>query len=153
MTQKRILVGSRVFFSGMDGFRSKDTDYVVLVDEPKQFNWRRETSMRGICTFEYKREPAADMIARTVKHGDALLLGKFLVPEVLTEIDADIEDIKPLAALLPKLDDKHKYEVLIFEAYMNNKAFTLTEEQRIEAYHQYLLARTEQKEANHNQLR
>lgn len=145
MTQKRILVGSRVFFACMNGFHSKDTDYLILVSEPKHFNWRRETSMRGICTFEYKQEAARNMIARTIEQGDALLLGKFLVPEVLQAIDASMEDIKPLEALLPKLDEKHKYQSVIFEAYMTNKAFTLTNEQRTEAYNQYLLARTKTK--------
>lgn len=47
----KILVGSRAFFNGMKGFQSKDRDYLVLVEQSQGFNWRREQSVRGICTF------------------------------------------------------------------------------------------------------
>ena len=90
---KRILVGSRAFFSGMDGFRSKDHDYLELVENPTAFKWRREQSLRGVCTFQFKKEPPADMVRRTLDCGDALLVGKFLVPEVAQAIGATVVDI------------------------------------------------------------
>ena len=89
-------------------------------------------------------EPA--MIAKTLEVGDALLIGKFLVPEVAQAIGATVEDILPLESLLPKLDAKHQYEAVIFEAIKTNGTFTLTDRQRQEAFRQYQLARTKEKE-------
>lgn len=137
----KILVGSRAFFSGMDGFNSKDRDYLILTEQPHGFRWRREQSLRGVCTFEYKRDTAATMVAETLQSGDALLIGKFLVPEVAQAINATVEDILPLETLLPKLDDKHRYEAIIFNAIKANGTFTLTEEQRQAAFKVYLSAR------------
>lgn len=138
---ERILVGSRAFFGSIDGFQSKDTDYLELVDETNGFQWRRECSARGLCVFQYKRESAARMVRRTLDHGDALLVGKFLVPEVAQAIGATVADILPLETLLPKLDEKHKYVAVIFEAVRLNGSFELTDEQRAAAYEAYRKAR------------
>lgn len=137
----KILVGSRAFFDGMKGFKSKDRDFLVLVEQPQGFTWRREQSVRGVCTFEYKKDTPAAMIAKTLEVGDPLLIGKFLVPEVAKAIGATVDDILPLESLLPKLDDKHQYEAVIFNAIKANGAFTLTKEQRQEAFKAYQSAR------------
>lgn len=142
----KILVGSRAFFDGVDGFHSKDRDYLILVEQPQNFNWRREQNLRGMCLFEYKKDTPTAMIAKTLEVGDALLIGKFLVPEVAQAIGATVEDILPLESLLPKLDAKHQYEAIIFEAIKTNGTFTLTDRQRQEAFRQYQLARTKEKE-------
>ncbi len=138
---KQILVGSRAFFSGMKGFQSKDRDFLILVEKPQGFNWRREQSVRGICTFEYKLGTPAEMVAKTLEVGAPLLIGKFLVPEVADVLGATVDDILPLETLLPKLDDKHQYEAVIFNAIKTNGSFTLTEEQRKEAFKVYKAAR------------
>lgn len=134
---KRILVGSRAFFGGYKDFRSKDYDYLELVKNPIGFMWRREQSIRGVCTFVYKLEPVADMVQRTLDRGDALLIGKFLVPEVADAIGASVSDVLPLASLIPALDEKHKYLEVIFNAIKQNGSFTLTDKQRMDAYKVY----------------
>ncbi len=141
MNTNRILVGSRAFFAGLDGFQSKDFDYLELVEDPKHFHYRREMSLRGTCIFQYKKEPVAQMVERVVCSGSAIQLGKFLVPEVAEAIGATIEDIQPLEVLLPKLDKKHEYQAIIFNAYKQNGSFTLTDEQRQQAFASYLEAR------------
>lgn len=133
----KILVGSRAFFGCYDDFTSKDQDFLELVPNPTTFKWRYEQSLRGVCTFRYKKEPAAIMVQRTVENGDAQLVGKFLIPEVATAIGATVEDILPLEVLLPKLDKRHKYIAVIFEAVKQNNSFELTNEQRDEAYEVY----------------
>lgn len=137
----RILVGSRAFFSGISGFSSKDHDYLELVENPTTFQWRREQSLRGTCTFQFRKEPAARMVQRTLDNGEALLVGKFLVPEVAQAIGATVNDILPLEALLSKLDDKHQYVAVIFDAVKQNGSFELTDEQRAAAYEVYRQAR------------
>lgn len=138
---KQFTVGSRAFFSDMPDFRSKDSDILVLMDEPADFQWRREQQLRGVSTFRYKREPLAQMIQRTIDADDPLLVGKFLVPEVAAELGASVADILPLQPLVARLDDKHKYYAVIFDAYQANGAFTLTQDQRDEAYQLYAEAR------------
>lgn len=138
---KRILVGSRAFFSGYEDFQSKDYDYLELVENPTTFKWRREQSLRGTCTFQFRKEPAAQMVQRTLDSGEALLVGKFLVPEVARAIGATVADILPLEPLLSKLDDRHQYVAVIFEAVKQNGCFELTDEQRAAAYEVYRQAR------------
>lgn len=142
---KIILVGSRAFFAGCEGFRSKDHDYLELLENPEDFTWRREQSLRGVCTFSYKLEPVADMVRRTLETGDALLVGKFLVPEVAEAIGATVSDILPLEALLQGLDKKHEYVAVIFNAVKQNESFVLTDEQRAAAYVVYKQAREQAK--------
>lgn len=137
----RILVGSRAFFAGLDGFKPKDHDYLELVENPTRFKYCKEMSLRGTCFFQYKKEPAAQMVARAVENGTAIQLGKFLVPEVAEAIGATVNDILPLEVLLPKLDSKHQYQAIIFNAYKKNGSFTLTDEQRQAAFASYLEAR------------
>lgn len=141
MMSKKILVGSRAFFADCEGFRSKDHDYLELVENPGGFSWRREQSLRGVCIFSYKLEPAPDMVRRTLESGDALLVGKFLVPEVADALGVTVEDILPLEGLLPKLDKKHEYVAAIFNAVKRNGSFELTDEQRAVAYEIYKQAR------------
>lgn len=138
---KQFTVGSRAFFSDMPDFRSKDSDILVLMDEPAGFQWRREQQLRGVSTFRYKREPIAQMIQRTLDADDPLMVGKFLVPEVAAELGVSAADILPLQPLVSKLDDKHKYYAVIFNAYQANGLFTLTQAQRDAAYQLYTEAR------------
>lgn len=64
-------------------------------------------------------------------------VGKFLVPEFCEYIGFTIDDLKLFEDLFDKLDDKHKYEKCIYDSYMKNKCFNLTEEQKNECYEIY----------------
>ena len=66
-----------------------------------------------------------------------MVVGKFLVPEFCTAIGFTIEDLPKLAPLVERLDDKHMYEKVIYESYLENHAFELTIEQRDRAYSMY----------------
>ena len=70
-----------------------------------------------------------------------MVLGKFLVPEVCKELGVTIEDLPKLEPLLARLDDRHKYEEIIFRSYLENGSFTLTDEQRLTAYESYKQSR------------
>ncbi len=56
-------------------------------------------------------------------------IGKFLVPEFIKEFNLSIDDLKKLEPIVAKLDDKHKYEEVIFRSYLENNDFILTDEQ------------------------
>lgn len=77
-------------------------------------------------------------------HGPAMQLGKFLVPEFVNEIGMTIEDLKQLEPLAKALDTKHQYEKIIYDAYIENNKFELTEEQLNAAYSEYKKEREEE---------
>lgn len=132
-----ILVGSTYFFKGLEGFKSKDTDRVVLVDNPVGFKNVRQTSGSGSCLFEWRKMTADEFVEYTLTKGPAMQIGKFLVPEFCEEIGFTIEHLKKLESLVEKLDVKHGYEKIIYNSYIKNGLFTLTEEQLKDAYEEY----------------
>lgn len=142
-----ILVGSRYFFGKYPDFKSKDADYVLLVDNPKGFRNVRQTS-GSYCLFEWRRMTPAEYIAYALSKGPAMQLGKFLVPEFCKEVGFTVEHLKSLSPLLEKLDEKHAYEKAIYEAYIKNGDFVLTDSQREVAYGIYKEARKDEQQEN-----
>lgn len=65
-------------------------------------------------------------------------IGKFLIPDFIKEIGFTIEHLKQLKPLVDNLDDKHKYEKVIFDSYILNNDFILNDEQLQNAYKIYL---------------
>jgi hypothetical protein len=78
-----------------------------------------------------------EFIDVSLERGLGMELGKFLVPEFARELEMDIDDLKRLRPLAEKLDDKHLYEKVIYDAYIENECWVLTDEQRMEAYRIY----------------
>ena len=140
-TTTKIEVGSRAFFGGIADFASKDHDYVVLVDQPQGFNYRRECSLRGVDTFEYKRMSAADFVAKTLEYADALAVGEFLVKGFADAIGLTIEQLQQLQPLVEKLDEKHQYERIIFDAIISAGSWDLSDETLQAAYLSYTESR------------
>jgi hypothetical protein len=56
-----------------------------------------------------------------------MVIGKFLIPEFNELINFTIDDLPRLEPLLNRLDDKHKYEKIIYDSYIENNAFVLTD--------------------------
>lgn len=141
--EKRFLVGSRAFFSEMPNFHSKDTDILIWTDTPKDFKFYKQVSMGGKCTFYWTRQSKRDLIEYAKREkASGLEFGKFLVPDFINEIDLNIEDLKSLAKIfLPKLDINHKYQELIYNAYIKNNGFYLTDKQRDDVYKEYIKSR------------
>ena len=140
-TTTKIEVGSRAFFGGIADFASKDHDYVVLVDQPQGFNYRRECSLRGVDTFEYKRMSAADLVAKTLEYADALAVGKFLVKGFADAIGLTTDQLQQLQPLVEKLDEKHQYERIIFDAIISAGSWDLSDETLQAAYASYTESR------------
>ena len=139
----KILIGSQYFFSCYDDFKSKDIDELRIV-ETNDFSQIRQITGQGKCLFLMKRHPAKeDYINWALKSNVGMVVGKFLVPEFCAEIGFTINDLPRVAPLLDKLDDKHKYEKIIYDSYIENGSFTLTKEQRDRAYKSYKESRGE----------
>lgn len=133
----KILIGSQYFFSCYDDFKSKDVDEIQII-ETTEFAQMRQLTGQSKCLFQMKNHNSKeDYINWAVQSGIGMVIGKFLVPEFCAEIGFTIEDLPKIKILLERLDDKHKYEEIIYNSYLENGSFTLTPEQRDRAYRSY----------------
>lgn len=137
----KFLMGSTYFFTCYDDFNSKDLDEIEIVDKG-EFNWLRQLTGQGHCLFQIKRkEKIEEYINYALQSTNGMVIGKFLIPEFCEAINFTVKDLSKLAPLLDRLDDKHKYEEIIFNSYIKNNAFKLTREQRKKAYESYKASR------------
>lgn len=134
----KFLVGSTYFFNKIDGFSSKDIDYLELVDNPTNFKYSYQLTGRGKCYFKWRRISPEEFVEITLKYKTPMLVGKFLVPEFNEEIGFTIEHLKMLQPLIDNMDEKHLYEKIIYNSYIENDAFYLTNEQLMMAYKEYI---------------
>ncbi len=133
----KILIGSRYFFSCYADFESKDFDEIELI-ETDEFKQMRQLTGQGKCLFQMKKHSSKEpYIEFALKSKLGMVVGKFLIPEFCREIGFTVTDLPRLRPLIEKLDDKHKYEQIIFDSYIENGSLTLTDAQRALAYKSY----------------
>ena len=87
--------------------------------------------------FLYRNINKDEFIKDALTSGVPMRAGKFLVPEFVEYIGFNIEDLKVLKPMFEQMDDKHKYETVIYDSYIENNSFTLTDAQRDRAYEEY----------------
>ena len=139
MKPKRVIViGSSAFFHTNPDFKPHDIDKLCVMD-----SWRLpgtnvlNMKKNGEDVFFFRNMTKEEYIADAIKSGVAMRLGKFLVPEFAEYINLSVADLEQLRPLVSKLDDRHEYEKVIFDAYISNGSFTLTAEQLKTAYETY----------------
>ena len=66
---------------------------------------------------------------------------KFLSPRVAEYIGLGIDKLQFLKPLIDALDSKHEYAKIIYQFYIENGKFELTEKQRLEAFKIYKKSR------------
>lgn len=134
----KFLIGSRAFFEGMPGFMPKDSDYMYIMDSfgSLRVNALR-THMDGNDLILNPHMTKQQYIEDTINSDTTMRMGKFFVPEFAKYIGLTINDLRRFKPYLSLLDDKHKYYQVIYDAYIENNDFTLTEEQRAVAYEEY----------------
>ena len=133
----RFLVGSQYFFKDIEGFTSKDIDYLELVANPSNFKYSYQITGKGKCLFKWKRLSPIEFVDITLTFDLPMAIGKFLIPEFSKEIGFTIEHLKMLKPLVDKMDDKHAYEKVIYDAYIENNDFYLTDNQLQNSYNEY----------------
>ena len=143
MNMFKILIGSQYFFSCYDDFKSKDIDELQII-ETDEFAQIRQITGQGRCLFQMKKHGSKeDYIEWALRARIGMVVGKFIIPEFCNKIGFTVEDLPRLQSLIDKLDDKHKYEEIIYNSYLENGSFTLTSEQRDRAYQSYKESRGE----------
>lgn len=139
----KYLMGSKYFFSCYDDFTSKDIDEIQII-ETNEFSQVRQITGQGKCLFQLRKHPSKEgYINWALQSQIGMVIGKFLIPEFNEAIGFKIEDLPRLEVLIGRLDDKHKYEEIIYNSYLKNGSFTLTDEQRERAYKSYKQSRGE----------
>lgn len=133
-----MLVGSNVFFKDIKGFNSKDTDILELVDNPTEFKYLRQFRFKDKCVFQWRNMPVNEFIDAELLMNVPMSVCKFLCPEFIKLKGLTIEQLKRLQPLVDKMDEKHMYLKTIYDSYIVNNDFILTDEQLNEAYKIYL---------------
>lgn len=140
-----IIVGSNAFFSGIYGFNPKDTDYLHIVpksDVDNKYKYTMHVIHDNRCEIYLVLYSKQVLIDYALNKAPGISIGKYLVPEFAKLIDLNIDDLKQLRPMLDRLDEKHSYICTIFDAYISNDDFYLTDEQRDQAYAIYKQYRT-----------
>ncbi len=129
-------MGSRYFFSKYVDFTSHDVDTIELVNT-REFRDKRVIRGQGKDIFQLRRKPKEELIKDALNSKLPMVVGKFLIKEFNEDIGFTIEDLKLLKPLIDAIDEKHNYEKIIYDAYLENGKFELTQEQRDAAYAEY----------------
>lgn len=130
-------IGSSCFFESYDDYKIHDKDVLIILDHgingKKSFIFNKD----GHDVIFYPKLTKDEYIEEDLNANDPLKIGKYLVPEFINYINLEISDLKKLLVLIEELDNAHKYEKIIYDSYIENNSFTLTDEQRLAAYNEY----------------
>ena len=132
-------MGSSYFFDKFEDYVQKDYDEICIMDS---FLDRAKSNvlnmkLKGKDVFFYRNMDKQEFINEINNTGVFMKAGKFLIPEFNEYIGFDIDDLGCIGLFFDKIDKKHGYERIIFDSYIENNGFFLTDEQRQEAYDEY----------------
>lgn len=144
--KNKIKIGSAPFFEKYPDYVLHDTDYMLFVNEVGDKVLKIYITEDGerIDYFYYKKGiTKKELIAHELEDckKKPCHAGKFLIPEVVEYFDITLKDLKLFDSAFNNLDEKHTYEKIIYDAYLSNNDFVLTDEQRDEAYNEYKIKR------------
>ena len=140
-TQKQFIIGSKAFFDYFDDYQSKDIDEIVILDRPlnisnksiKVLNMKHDNKD----VFFYWPLTKEEFIKEALNSNLPMKAGKFLVKDFAEYIGMTIEDLKRLKCMFDKIDEKHCYEKVIYDFYIENNSWDMTPEQLSKAYEIY----------------
>lgn len=136
-TIKTFTIGSRVFFSGMEGYVPKDKDEIALLDEFTLKGNVLNIKLDGKDIFFFRNMDKEGFIQDALNSGVPMRVGKFLVPEFASHLGLNMADLERIKPLIDAIDEKHEYERVIYDSYLENGGFFLTDFQREKAYKVY----------------
>ena len=140
---ERIITGSCCFFAEYPGFCSKDIDEIEFVDKNPSSSFERIVKGTNKDVFYLKKTTKENYIKYFLNRDSGMTIAFFITPRVAEILGLTIEDLKLVAPLREKLKDdpRHEYLGIIYDYYIENNNFTLTNTQRQMAYNNYLAAR------------
>lgn len=135
------LTGSIVFFKDMPNYNPHDIDRVCILDYPIFGDHVVEMRKDGVDTFFVYNGGKDYLIDQCIKANVPMSICKFLNSDFANYLDMNIDDLKKLKNLSEKMDNKHLYLKMIYDFYIDNNGFYLTDKQRELAYQEYLSKR------------
>lgn len=146
--EKRFIAGSFYFFKDMPGYELHDVDYIVISDE-MFLDYHHVYMIDGGIGKDYfywkKNTPEWHVNSLLDNKAFALDIARVLIPAVAKELAFTIEHLKQVKPVLDKLEEqvgpKYNYYKIIYDSYIENNDFILTDEQRLLAYNSYKEAR------------
>lgn len=142
MNNNLIITGSRAFFDGVKGFKPHDNDYVCFVNkDDASFDLVGYDIKPGECIFNIVNYSKNELIEKFLNRKGSTFVCFFLVPEIISKIGLTIGDLKRVKPIRDKLNGTHTYLGIIYDAYIENNSFTLTNEQLEKAYDEYVKSR------------
>lgn len=140
---KEFKIGSSIFFDSYSDYTQKDIDILAITDLPLFGKPMMNMKLKDKDIFFMCIEDNSVMLDKTLESGVNMRAGKFLSPEFAEYIGLTIEELKKLKPMFDDIDEKHMYEKVIFDSYIKNNGFFLTNEQRLMAYEEYKKKRPE----------
>ena len=135
-----MIIGSNYFFSSFPDYQPNDKDILIILENELPapcLHFRQDNED----IFLYSNMSKEEWIQNTFE--DPIKVGKWLIPEFCKIVGLEVNELSMFDDLFNKLDDKHRYEKIIYNAYLENGSFTLNEEQLNNAYNEYKLNREE----------
>lgn len=135
----KFTMGSQAFFSEYPDFEPSDIDEIEFEEKPRMYRnfLQIRAKNKKRCYFKWRKMSADEFVEYTLNSNVPMELGKFLVPEIAEHLGFTIEHLQRLLPVAERLDSKHQYERIIYDAYIANQGFYLTQEQRDKAYEEY----------------
>lgn len=134
----KFLIGSRAFFDGMDGFTPKDYDWLYVMDT---FGALKVTRLRmqkdGADMILVPKMSKYQYIQDCIDSDFMMSAGKMFVPEFAKYIGLNISDLKKFGPYMNMIDKKHGYYKIIYDSYIENNDFVLTDNQKKLAFEEY----------------
>jgi hypothetical protein len=136
---KEFEIGSQSFFKEKMNYFNKLSDILYIVDKGDGYNFISSTDYSGrteVYLVKRNKNELIDWVLNNSLEAN-LEIGKFLVKEVIDYLDITIDDLKLFDSIFSNLSDKFEYEKIIYDSYIENNSFDLTEEQLNKAYESY----------------
>lgn len=142
--EKKFIAGSLYFFKDMSDYKLHDLDYVIITDEMFR-NYHHIFLIEDGIGKDYfywkKNTPEWHVNSLLSEKSFSLDIARVLIPEVCKELGFTIEHLKQVKPVLDKIESqvgpKYNYYKIIYDSYIENNDFVLTEEQRLKAYQSY----------------
>lgn len=135
-----ITVGSSYFFNSLDEHHDLHVDKIALVDNTTNGWWKYIDVYGGATHYEWQKHTIGEWVDKLTSTNDNIRVSTFLVPDFINQIKDNLtieEYFNKIKPLFNNLEDKYSWVVYVYNAYLNNKAFVLTDAQRESAYKMY----------------
>ena len=135
----KFLTGSKYFFGNCEGYEPTitDTDYIEIIENADFRRIRLIHDENGFEVYQWALRPKAQIFEEFEHFPNSTAVCSLLVPEFNEVFGITYLDLIKVENVINNLTGKLSYYKVIYDAYMKNGSFVLTDEQRQAAYEVY----------------